>query len=415
MNKISSSSKNKLLYIFLSISIFIGFYLGEDSSGSGGFIADFNNTLKYLDNLNLGFKEYFKEGVAHFPLHYYLESKILNIVHDLDVLRLVYVSISLFIPVLFYHSLKIKFETIDKNNLFIFSLIIFLMPSFRSGAIWANSQLTALLFFLIALFYFCKWEKQKDFKRLNAYLFLQILFLSLAVYSRQLYAIVFLYMVYLYYLRLDLKIFFLACILILIFSLPGFYFISLLPSTLTLTFTPQIHDSIVVNLSILSFYLLPIYFFLFIDQKLKFISFDKSKIFLFFVLNFILLLFCFWFDYNFKLGGGYFIKLSAILFDNLYLFYLTSFMGLLFCFMICFENKENIIILLLLVIGISSYQIFQKYFEPMFLMIFFILMKTKVSEIFLSKKKYIYLLSVYFLFYLSSAILNDFFKFTKSL
>ena len=415
MNKISSSSKNKLLYIFLSISIFLGFYLGEDSSGSGGFIADFNNTLKYLDNLNLGFKEYFKEGVAHFPLHYYLESKILNIVHDLDILRLVYVSISLCIPVLFYNSLKIKFETIDKNNLFIFSLIIFLMPSFRSGAIWANSQLTALLFFLIALFYFCKWEKQKDFKRLNAYLFLQILFLSLAVYSRQLYAIVFLYMVYLYYLRLDLKIFFLACIVILIFSLPGFYFISLLPSTLTLTFTSQIHDSIVVNLSILSFYLLPIYFFLFIDQKLEFISFDKSKIFLFFSLNFIFFLFCFWFYYNFKLGGGYFIKLSAILFDNLYFFYLTSFMGLLFCFMICFENKENIIILFLLVTGISSYQIFQKYFEPMFLMIFFILMKTRVSEIFLSKKKYIYLLSVYFLFYLCSAILNDFFKFTKSL
>ena len=415
MNKISSSSKNKLLYIFLSISIFIGFYFGEDSSGSGGFIADFNNTLKYLDNLNLGFKEYFKKGVSHFPLHYYLESKILNVVHDLDFLRLVYIFISLFIPVLFYHTLKIKFETIDRNNLFILSLIIFLMPSFRSGAIWANSQLTALLFFLIALFYFCKWEKQKDFKRLNAYLFLQILFLSLAVYSRQLYAIVFLYMVYLYYLRLDLKIFFLTCIIIFIFSLPGFYFISLLPSTLTLTFTPQIHDSIVVHLSILSCSLLPIYCFLFIDQKLKFLSFDKSKIFLFFVLNLILFLFCFWFDYNFKLGGGYFIKLSVILFDNLYLFYLSSFMGLLFCFMICLESKENIIILLLLVIGMSSYQIFQKYYEPMFLMIFFILIKTKVSEIFLSKKKYIYLLTTYFLIYLCSAILNDFLKLTKNL
>ena len=415
MDKISLNKTNKLLYIFLSSSIFLGFYFGEDSSGSGGFIADFNNTLKYLDNLNLGFKEYFQEGVAHFPLHYYLESKILNIVHNLDVLRLVYVFISLCIPILFYRSLKIKFESIDRNNLFIFSLIIFLMPSFRSGAIWANSQLTALLFFLIALFYFCKWEKQKDFARLNTNLFLQILFLSLAVYARQLYAIVFLYMVYLYYLRLNFKTFFLVCSVILIVSLPGFYFISLLPSTLTLTFTSQIHNSIVVNLSILSFYLIPIYFFLFADQKLNFISFNKNKIFLFFVSSLILFLFCFWFSYNFKLGGGFFIKLSVILFDNLYFFYLTSFMGLLFCFMICFENKENIIILFLLVTGISSYQIFQKYFEPMFLMIFFILMKTKISEIFLSKKKYIYFLSAYFLFYLCAAILNDFLKLTKNL
>ena len=80
---------------------------------------------------------------------------------------------------------------------------------------------SGFLFFLIALFYFCKWEKQKDFARLNTNLFLQILFLSLAVYARQLYAIVFLYMVYLYYLRLNFKTFFLVCSVILIVSLPA--------------------------------------------------------------------------------------------------------------------------------------------------------------------------------------------------
>jgi len=415
MNKKNLYNINKLLYFLLSISVFTGYYFGEDSSGSGGFIADFNNTLKYLDNLNLGFKEYFQEGVSHFPLHYYLELKIFNIVNDLDNLRLIYCIISLCVPILFYYSLKIKFENIDKNNLFIFSLIIFLMPSFRSGAIWANSQLTALLFFLIALFYFCKWEKLKDYSRFNIYLFMQILFLSLAVYSRQLYAIVFLYMVYLYYLRLNLKIFFLTCASIFIFSLPGFYFISLLPNTLTLTFTSQIYNSIVVNLSILSFYLLPIYLLLIFDKKINFELLDKRKILFFFFISLILFLFCFLFDYNYKLGGGFFIKLSIILFDNLYLFFLTSFLGLFFCYMICLDNNENVLILLLMVICLSSYQIFQKYFEPMFLMIFFILMKTKVIKIFLNKKKYIYALSIYFFIYLCSAILNDFFQITKNL
>ena len=121
------------------------------------------------------------------------------------------------------------------------------------------------------------------------------------------------------------------------FLITWVYFISLLPSTLTLTFTSQIHDSIVVNLSILSLSITNL-FFLFIDQKLEFISFDRVKYFIFF-LNFILLLFCFWFDYNFKLGGGYFIKLSAILFDNLY-FLFNIVYGIIVLFHIVLKIKK---------------------------------------------------------------------------
>ena len=41
---------NKSLYLLLSLSLFIGFYFGEDSSGSGGHIADFNNTWQLVLN-----------------------------------------------------------------------------------------------------------------------------------------------------------------------------------------------------------------------------------------------------------------------------------------------------------------------------------------------------------------------------
>ena len=41
---------NKSLYFLLSLSLFIGFYFGEDSSGSGGHIADFNNTWQLVLN-----------------------------------------------------------------------------------------------------------------------------------------------------------------------------------------------------------------------------------------------------------------------------------------------------------------------------------------------------------------------------
>jgi len=99
----------------------------------------------------------------------------------------------------------------------------------------------------------------------------------------------------------------------------------------------------------------------------------------------------------------------------LFLFYLTSFIGLLLCSLLTFENKDNVLIIILMVVGMSSYAIFQKYFEPMFLIILFLLMKTKITEILLSKKTFIYLFHFYFIIYLLSAILNDILKITKTL
>ena len=57
---------------------------------------------------------------------------------------------------------KIKYTKIDVNNLFLFSLILFLLPSVRSAAVWPNTQITAIIFFLISLFYFLRWEIKKS-------------------------------------------------------------------------------------------------------------------------------------------------------------------------------------------------------------------------------------------------------------
>ena len=145
---------NKSLYLLLSLSLFIGFYFGEDTSGSGGHIADFNNTWQLVLNFQKSLFIDFTEWIIIFPLHYIILSKIQSLVHDKYLLRLLYCSISLVIPYLFYVCLKNKFEKEDKNLLYLFSLIIFLLPSFRSGAIWANSQITGLIFFLLSLIFF---------------------------------------------------------------------------------------------------------------------------------------------------------------------------------------------------------------------------------------------------------------------
>ena len=53
------SSKNlfygKVTFFLLSITLIIGFFFNEDSSGSGGFVADFNKTWGYVEALKESF------------------------------------------------------------------------------------------------------------------------------------------------------------------------------------------------------------------------------------------------------------------------------------------------------------------------------------------------------------------------
>ena len=106
------NGKNKFLFCLLSIGLFVGFYFGEDSSG-GGSIVDFASTWPMVENL------FYYDGDLEikFPLHYYIASLIYYIVADKEVLRLIYVTASIFIPLLFYRCLKEKYKNIDANNL----------------------------------------------------------------------------------------------------------------------------------------------------------------------------------------------------------------------------------------------------------------------------------------------------------
>ena len=115
------------------------------------------------------------------------------------------------------------------------------------------------------------------------------------------------------------------------------------------------------------------------------------------------------------MGGGYFIKLSKILFNNFYLFYLTSIVGFYLIYILSKEDNRNLILNLIVLFSISAFIIFMKYFEPMYLLILFLLFNTKLTSLFLKNKKYIYLYLSYFLFYLATAILNNYYLFSKNI
>ena len=400
---------NKLFYIVCSFSLFLDLYFNIDSAGSGGFIADFKSTWPLVENP----LKFSTDLDIKFPLHYYIAAIIYKIFDSKEILRFIYCLFSLIIPYLFFLCLKVKFKKINVNNLFLFSLIIFLLPSFRSAAVWPNTQITGIFFFLISLLFFLRWESKKQFNKLSKDLFFTLFFMSLTVYTRQLYAMIFFYFIIIFYLNLKKEIFFQTLLIVSFFAIPGTLFILFWPKILKATFVFKLYNSLLVNSSIISFYLIPFFSILFyFEKKLKLIKNNHLEIFLIIIFVFLCSIF---FDYNYLMGGGYFIKLSKILFGNFYFFYLTSIIGLYLLYYLSLENKLNLVLNLIILSVVSAYIIFMKYYEPMFILILFLLIKTDLTSIFLKNRKYIYCYHIYFLTYLASAIINSFLLLSKNI
>ena len=405
------SNVNKLFYLILSLSLFVGLYFGEDSAGSGGFRLDFDSTWPLVEN---PFRFDLTKYDIKFPLHYYIASAAYFVLNDKNLLKLFYCIIALVSQYIFYVCLKKKFKETDKNNLFFFSLIILILPSFRSAAIWPNTQITGILFFLISTYYFINWELKKNYNYFCKDLFLTIFFMSLTVYTRQIYAMIFLYLIAIFYKKLTSKIFIQSTLLTFLFAIPGIFFIVFWPAILKATFVFKIYNSIPVNASLISLYLIPFFLIInFFNEKIIFLSLKNLIIIAF--ISLVVICNTFIFDYNFRMGGGFFIKLSLILFDNLILFYITSIIGFYLLYVLCDNILLNYILTFLILILVSGYIIFQKYYEPMFIFLLFFYYKTNLTVKFLNKKNNIYMFHSFFIFYFLSALINDILKLTKSL
>jgi hypothetical protein len=175
----------------------------------------------------------------------------------------------------------------------------------------------------------------------------------------------------------------------------------------------KLYNSFLVNFSILSFYLIPIFFINSFDPK-KFSEVKKNLLYIP-IFIFVIIILTFFFDYNYYLGGGFFLKLSRILFNNNFLFYISSLLGLFFLYNMAKENNANFISIVLLIFCFSGSFVYQKYYEPLFFIFFFLLFKTQYYEIFFSKLKAILGLLLYFFIYLLFCIINNFYQITKNI
>ena len=412
------SNKNlfysRIVFFLLSITLIIGFFFNEDSAGSGGFIADFNNTWGYVEVLKESFFVLPSKWVMHTPLHFIILSKAYMLIENQYLIRLTFCIISILLPFLFYLCLKINYPNENKNNLLTLASLTFLLPSFRAGAIWANDHITALFFFLLFLIFFLKWIKKSNFEKLTGNIYLQLIFLALAVYTRQYYALIYVYCMCVYFKKFSLFNFLKLSLIVSVLAIPGFFLIYFDPVLLKVTFDTKLQNTVLISSSILSFYLIPIFFAILFFNKEKPLIEKRQQFLIILVSVIIVLLFSFYFDYNYKIGGGYFLKLSYLLINNEILFLISSMVGLILLFNLAKEDNDNILLICILIIGFSSYRIFQKYFEPTFFFIFFLMIKSSIQKDFLKNIKNIYFLFFYLGIYLTTAIINDVYKITKT-
>ena len=397
-----------LLFLLSYTSLIISFFLNEDGTGSGA-RGDFEVTYGFIlalqENLLADPKDW---TLVHTPLHFIILSYISLIFKNPDNLRLLFCIFSIILPFIFFKIFRINKNNKNLNNLLVIASCIFLLPAFRYTSIWANDLITSTIFFLFSIFYFKKWELNQN-EKIDTNIFLQFLFLVLAVYTRQYFAVFFIYFLYRYFLVLKIKSFINLFILCVISSIPVFVYVYYFPELLTgQHISAKAYNYFLLgNSSIMSLYIYPIILINFLYKKI----FLNLKILKYFILSTLIVFFL---SLNFNpigwQGGGINLIISQKIFNSNIYFYLSSVITFTFFFYLFFEDKKNIILILLLLFMFFSYQVYQRYYEPMFFIIFFTLFKTKLVDIFTKEIIPCFILFIYYLTYYFCAVTDILYK-----
>ena len=186
-------------------------------------------------------------------------------------------------------------------------------------------------------------------------------------------------------------------------SIPVLYYTYLFPALAT-----EQHISIKAipyfllgNTSIMSIYLLPIFVYYFFSKPQEMLS---KYFFLNLIISItIVLLLNQYFHPNNWIGGGIIYFLSNNLFGNNYLFLLSSIFTYFVFLLTIKEDKFNTLIIFITLFVFFSFQVYQRYYEPMFTVILFLLINTKFLNYFIKDKKpsiFLYIFTI--IYYLGS-------------
>ncbi len=413
-----SNFKSFVIYSVSCFTLLLGLALDENSSG--GAKIDFEYLFPYIEGFSLDLKSGFisyvnnPSSIIHSPIFYILISLFFKFIDNVIIIKIFYIFLCSFFPLIFFLILKDKLK-IEKNILFIFSLIIFLSPYFRSSAIWLLGDNLGLIFFGLSIYYFNKINKLNENNLKNS--FLCLFFLILCCYIRYYYCLFSLYYLFFIFKDLSKRNFFLVILISFILSSPALIYFSLIILNFDFADTVKnysqlnIYSNTLIILSILLFYLIP---FCFLQRNLflNYLRINKKLLFLVFLSFFILYLigkFLFTDLVSFSTkGGGVFMKIANLNnIDPLLFLSIASFLSIVILDYF-FKNKrlQNYILLIILIFSFPIFTIYQKYFDPLFFLFFFGLVKSDQFEsIFKKGKNFLLTTMIYFLFFYFSSLI----------
>ena len=421
-----------LFFISILILYFLGFYLRENIAGGAeldfkkftwpaieSFKKDFSNTL-----INYG-----KIGEGSLPLFHIINAYLNPFTYNQFIFQFSITVISILNVYIFSQILKLKLK-ISQIDSMLYSSIFLILPFFRSSAFWGLTENFGWLFLLIAIKFFVKMEKD-NFKNHHKNILFICIFSSLALYTRPylIFFPIFLSLYFIFSKKLNhLKI---SSLYYLIFSVPGFTLLYLWGGSLFMgegfektNFIYEFHHprfvlkNLIFFASIFYFYLLPFK----IIEKIYLLKKNKNlidfKTLMIFMIFFLFLFFLYYFNFlefltMTKLGGGFFLKLNNLIFEKNYIiFILFSSFGFVYIFEYMQMNKRNIILFLSLLIYCFPKFIFQEYFEPLVLILFFTLIELKKSQIqALKNSSSFVIVFTYFLIFLFTSFYYRYFIF----
>ena len=401
-------SKLFLFYFILYLTLLLSLFFQENTTGGAAY--DFKIISKVIINfandLKNSYKDFYYLSISHFPYYYIFLSFFYNDYFNFLLIKIVILHLSLFLPFVFFKIIKLKYDGIN-NYLILIPGIFFLSPSFRTSAAWGFNDNIALIFFSLSIFYFIKFFNTKIIKKKNIFLILNIFFLALASYVRQYYAIFIVFYLYKIYQQKQFRILLLYIFFAIIFSLQAI--IDTFVNNFTYSFNfiqVNIINSFLIFLTIFIIYLIPIYF----EKKniLNLIKFYKENKIILLILFFIVIFSYYFFDYGrvdentlLNYGGGYVYNVLNIL-KLKYLFFPAAYISFLIIFHFTYLNfKNNFLITIILTVFIPLPVLYQKYFDPLSLILIFCLYENNLINNFINNLKtnikflYLYFVTIY--------------------
>ena len=379
-------NKKITIYLIFSLTLFLGFFFEENSSG--GAKMDHEYLLPFIKNFTFDFSSGLKTflnnsaSLIHSPIFYMLMSLFLKIFGDLSILKAMYLIVSLILPYFFFKILKIKFNG-NYDYIFYLSLIIFLSPYFRSSAIWLLGDNLSLIFFSLSIFFFLQFDQKKN----NKLIFISLTFLIACCYIRYYYCIFFLYYLFYYYQNLSRELLFKILFFSFLLSFPAVLYFSYIIIEFDFLKTLDSFGKIdylnsgIIVLTIILFYILP---FL-IDKENSLINYykQKTKIILIYLSIFFIICLINYFFLNDLIkfsqrGGGVFLKFLRLfgLDETLPMLFLALVSLLILDFIFKEDRVSNYLVLFTIIISLPMTTIYQKYLDPLFFLIFFGLIKS---------------------------------------